>query len=355
MDKPLVTHVLWTLGRAGAERAVYELATRLQAQGFCVRVVSAGGGGEMAADFRAAGVDLAIGPETASRRDTIAFLRAEFNSHRPALVHTHLVGGDVWGGWAASRERVRPWVITAHNDDRDEPWLTHFVRGIAYRRADRVICVSEAVRAFLRKEFSVADSRLTVIPNGVDLARLMTREGATFRDIPRLITVGRLVEQKGHETLLLALAPIRRPWQLDIVGQGPKLRVLERLAESLGILPSVRFFGSVRDVEARLAEADLFCFPSLWEGQGLALLEAAGSGVPIIASDLPAFREAFDEQSMTLVHSSSVDEWTVALEAILKDPLSAINRARLAQSIVRERFGIDHMVQKYAELYRSLL
>lgn len=347
----MITHVLWTLGRAGAERVVFDIATHLPKEVFDVRVIAAGGGGEMAEDFRSAGIPIAIGPETRDRRQTVRFLRAELKAHRPQILHTHL-GGDVWAGYVAFRERIHPWIATLHNDDRDDGFAKHALRGMAYRRADHVACVSEAVRHYAKKEFRVKDDRLSVIRNGLDLGLIPLRGSLSFHDTPRLISVGRLVPQKDHETLLRALAQIKRPWVLDVYGEGHKRHELEKLAEELGILPRVQFHGNVPQVAKQFAKADIFCFPSRWEGQGLAMVEAAVSGVPIIASDLPVFRETFDEHALAFAAPGSVEDWTRQLRMVLADPISALRRAGEAQKIARKTFTLERMIKEYTDLYQ---
>lgn len=352
MKRLHVTQVLWTLGRAGAERVVLDLSRELLRRNIDVRVVAAGGGGEMQPDFEKAGIALVIGPETRDRRATLRFLREEARAHRPDVWHTHL-GGDIWGGWIARRERLHPWIITAHNDDRNDPWLLHQERRWAFRRADHVACVSDVVRAYVRSEFGVPAKRTSVIRSGTDFTRLMLRGSGSFHDVPRLLTVGRLSDQKDHATLLRALARIKRPWHLDVVGVGPNRESLGRLAESLGILPRVRFLGSAENVPYLLSQADLFLFPSRWEGQGLALLEAVASGVCAIASDLPVFRETFDERAITFAPAGQVSAWADAISSVLLDPTTALTRARHAQQIVQETFTLEQMTKSYLDLYRK--
>jgi len=354
MSNPRVTHVCWTLGRAGAERMILDLAKRLPEHGFDVNIISAGRGGELAADIRAANIPLSIGPETRDRFKTLDFLRGEFSRKRPDVLHTHL-GADVWAGYLAWRHRIRPWVITAHSAKSYDAWLPGMLHRLAFRQADRVVCVSEAVRTFVKKTYGVHDDRLVVIPNGVDLAPIRERGSGSFQDIPQLIVVGRLVPGKRVDLLLRALALVKRPWHLDIFGDGPERGSLERLAETLGMFPRVTFHGVSRDIFSELPRADLFCFPTEQEGQGLALFEAVGSGVPAVVSDLPVFREAFDEQSMAYVDGSTPSAWAESIERILQDPRPSLLRAAHAQAIVRERYSVERMVVAYAELYHEML
>lgn len=352
--KPLIVFALWNLGRAGAERVVLELAKGALADGYRVNVLTACGGGAMEQDFRQAQIQVVTGPETKDRFKTMQFFAQEFARERPHLIHTHL-GADVWAGGIAYVKGIHPWVITSHNDDRNEPFFRHLSRGFAYRRADQVVSISEHVKAYTKNEFRVSDAKAAVIYNGIDVSRVPIRPATGFQDIPRLLHVGRLTPQKGQDVLLRALAEVKRPWILELCGEGEDRLRLERLCESLGIAPRVRFLGSVQDVPQRLARADVFCFPSQWEGQGLALLEAAASGLPILANDLPVFREMFSEQAVMYAPANTVEAWTKALRLMLADPSNALKRSREAQMIVQTRFTKERMVESYLALYRKLL
>jgi glycosyltransferase involved in cell wall biosynthesis len=355
MDSPLILQAMWTLGRAGAERIVFELAKRLPEAGFRVQVVAAGGGGEMEEDFREAGIPLALGPTVPllGRAKTISFLKQQIKQTRPAIIHSHLLDG--WMSFA--RPKAIPWAITAHNDDRDDSFMRHALRGRAFRQADRVVCVSEAVRRYVKKEFSVSADRLLVIPNGIDLQDIPLRGTRPFHDVPTLLVVGRLVEQKNHALLLHGLSQVRGPWTLDIVGDGPLRHPLERLAHELRIRQKIRFLGTVdpKQVQRLLQEADLFCFPSSWEGQGLALLEAAAVGVPIVASDLPVFHETFGLSSLFYAAPHSASQWTRMIERALLHPRESLGKAKEAQQRVWHRHAIEPMVRAYAEVYREIL
>ncbi len=353
MAKPLVTHVLWTLGRGGAERMVFDLARRLPELGYAVRVVAAGGGGDMEEDFAQAGIPLAVNPQPGSRRAAVAFLRGEIAEHRPAIWHTHLT--PVWGGLAARSSFVRPWVATVHGYESGIPWLMRLARSFAYRRADHVVCVSEAVRASLRSSGGLTPNHSSIIPPGIDPDRFRPREPRLAGDTPELLTVARLVPEKGLDILLEALSGVLRPWRLTMVGDGPELPALKRQAEILGILPRVRFVGAVADTSSFYQRADLFCFPSRSEGQGMALLEAAAARVPALSSDLPAVREAFGDDAIAYAPADDVDGWRRALERALARYPEALARADRAQAAVASRYTLDVMSKSHAELYRRLL
>ncbi len=349
-----ITQAVWSLHRAGAERVVIDLIKEYLVRGHEVRLLTACGGGALEQEVKALGIECALGPETRNRFKTMAFFSHELKRARPDIFHTHL-GADLWGGRVATQLRMTPWLITAHNDDKREPFLRQMVRGMMFRKADRVVCVSKAVKHYVHKEFRVPESRLSIIRNGIDLSILQERPANEFSDVPRILCVGRLTAQKGQDILLRALARRTRPWKLELLGEGPDRSALERLAESLGIAPRVTFSGSVLNVSERLAQADLVCIPSRWEGQSLVLVEAAGSAVPLLVQNLPVFHEVFDEGTLRYIEAVTPEAWFRAIEDTLDHPTQALMRALHAKERVETAFARSRMAEEYLSCYRELL
>ncbi len=351
--QPLITQVLWTLNRGGAERMVFELAKRLPAHGFRVRVVAAGGGGVMEKDFREAHIPLHILPAapTHARRRTLQALRRELRGHWPNVLHTHL-GGDIWAGMVAMQEGIHPWLATIHDVQR-HPWFKHWLRGRALGRADEVVCISNFVQKHVAATYGRVKST-QVIRLGVDIGRV--RRPLPVQRLQRFVVIGRLVADKRVDMLIQALSAIQEAWHLDIVGTGPEHGRLLDMVDRLKLRPRVRFVGSVADVSPYLLEADVCLFASKEEGQGLVVLEAAAAGVPVVATDLLPIRELFDERSMWFVPpQSDVQSWVTQLQTIMYDPEEAQIRAERARMIVQERCSIERMVEEYVHLYHKLM
>ena len=140
-------------------------------------------------------------------------------------------------------------------------------------------------------------SRIELLPEGLDLDEFrFTERSAPPSGSVRLLSVGRLVELKGHEYVLRALARVRERHpdvRLDIVGDGPLRDELEALAAGLGVAGAVQLHGALasEEVAALMAEAHLFVMASVApaagdrEGQGLVLQEAQASGLPVVVTD----------------------------------------------------------------------
>lgn len=367
-SRPLVLHVIPSLGIGGAERFVIELCARLPFHGFRTKLLVLFGDGPLRNDVRMRNLRWSqVVPSHATNRFTVIrrLERKIFTDvhRRPAIVHTHLFGADFWTLPARAlhaperimAERGVPYphfISTAHNIDREDSFLRHLARRVAVRGYERVVSVSDAVNEYVIRDLGVPERRAKMI-DGMCLLDMPELPPAPFHDPPRFITVARLVPQKGIETALRALAPVEEPWQYTIVGGGPLERDLTELAESLGIASRVRFVGASLDVPKFLRESDVFLFPSRWEGLGSAVIEAASIGLPVLASDIPALTSVFPASQR--LPADRPDAWTKAIRGILRDPERAQASARRLMPGIRSRFHADTVVAQYARLYQELV
>ncbi|MBD3251260.1 glycosyltransferase [Candidatus Uhrbacteria bacterium] len=366
---PLVFHIIPSLRMGGAERLAVELCARLPEHGFRTKLLAMYDAGALWQEVRDRNLRWAqlLPTVRGSRLELFRQLRTRIFAEpgrAPQIVHTHLFGADFWSVLAKRWQRIgsqfTAWDVdmpkfmsTAHNIDHDDSFVRRRARRWANHQMDQVIPITKAVETYVQSDLGVPKDQLHLIPNGVDLDRLPIREPRRRSSTPTLIIVGRLELQKGHETLLRALANVHPPWLLQVVGSGSQERTLKELAESLGIVSRIRFLGIRHDIGSLLACADLFLFPSHWEGMGLALMEAMAVGVPSLASDLPSIAE-YAPKSMR-VKAGDVEAWTKAIRHALK---SYDERTALAASLttkIRKRYGIDRMVEDYVEVYRRFL
>lgn len=356
IQTPRVVYVMPTFSAGGAERIVYELAARLPLHGFHIEVVSLMGGGPLEALFDAASIPYVM----FERRGPFGVggffhLQSYLTRTRPHIVHTHLFGADLWGRLAAALARTPNIVMTEQNVHPEFGVVKREINRSLAGITDVCVALSCAVKRDMIARMRIPSKKIRVIRGGIDMRCVLPRPPRAFRDPPRLITIGRLAPQKGHTILLQALARVRRPWTLDIVGAGPQESELRALAERLGLAPRLRWLGYRDDVPRLLAQSDLFCFPSLWEGLGLALIEALAAAVPSVASDLPVFREEFGDMITSYAAVGDVSTLADAIEGVLQNPSSALQRAQSATETIRSAFSADQMVAAHADMYRQLL
>lgn len=227
--------------------------------------------------------------------------------------------------------------------------------------ADRLelVAVSETLAIDLERQIgiSVLGGRIALEPSALRLS-LLSREqailslGLEVKVQGRIIgAVGRLVTEKGFDLLLNASSQWLKSHpedQLVIVGEGPERKNLAALAIQLGIAEQVSFTGHVLTASRLYRAFDLLCIPSQQEGLGLVLPEAIIAGVPVLATDLPVFREQLGG-SIGLVEAGQRAAWELALSRYLQGDLNALRDAQQA-GMAPERAW-----ENFIGFYRKLL
>lgn len=223
--------------------------------------------------------------------------------------------------------------------------LWRWTEGATARQADLVIASSESARHELLT-LGVSPMRVQVVPLGI--SRRASREEARriWHDGPvRLLSIGTVEPRKGLEYLVLALADLRDcNWRLDVAGtvQSNYHGHLVDLARSAGLLDRIEFHGRVSDddIDVLLSRADIFVSPSLWEGFGLAVLEAMDRGLPVVASRAGALSELIDhEYTGLLVPPADVPALAQALRRLIQDRDLRCTLGSAATVAVRERYS----------------
>jgi glycosyltransferase involved in cell wall biosynthesis len=173
------------------------------------------------------------------------------------------------------------------------PVYTRPLYRLLYRRADRVICQTDAMANDLARELALDAHRMVVLPNPLDVdairAAVQDRPDMWTGAGPHLLAVGRLSREKGFDLLLEAFPSVQKSFpaaDLLIAGAGPEETALRSQCRALGLEGVVRFAGYVEHPEDDFPGAALFVLPSRHEGMPNALLEAAAAGLPLVA--LPA-------------------------------------------------------------------
>jgi glycosyltransferase involved in cell wall biosynthesis len=201
--------------------------------------------------------------------------------------------------------------------------------GMLHRRADTIIAISEGVADDLQSVLHVPRRIISVIYNPLpdEILRADRQEPPPHpwfqEDIPVLLAVGRLVEQKGYPILLEAFSKVRerRPARLIILGDGVLQDDLIRLCRSLDIMEDVHFAGWVPDPSAYMRWCTLFVLASKWEGLCTALQEALGSGAAAVSTDChagPAELITSGENGI-LVPTGDANSMASAIEWLLKE------------------------------------
>ncbi len=202
------------------------------------------------------------------------------------------------------------------------------------------------------------DLPVEVVPNGVDPRSHQPGTSSRAKGLPRLLFVGRLARQKGVDVLLEAMA---RPETgtdviLDIVGDGGERPALEAQTKRLGLEKRVIFHSWLRGEELRkqYQSADIFVLPSRDEGMPNVLLEAAASGLPLIATRVGSNPDALREgETGLLVDADDPVSLSKALNELISDPDRAGRMGTAGRIYMKQHFSWDTMTQRYRALLLS--
>lgn len=286
-----IVHILPELDVGGVETHVAGLAEEQLKLGHRVAVVSAGGRMVSRLPEKVSHITMAVdrkNPFTAA----LCALRLARMARRFGwtVIHAHS-RVPAWIGWWASSLSHTCFVVTCHSLYSLNAAL------FPYRLSDGAVCVSDSVKAHQKNWLP---GLTQVIRNGIKKPKAMWTPKRDKNSPLRFLFVGRLTEVKGADFLIPLFASLAdlSGWTLDIGGLGPLEKPMKARAAAFGIGGRVRFLGYLHDAEGAMARCDCCLFPSRSEGAGLALMSALAMGVPVLASDVPAFGEIMDKKDL---------------------------------------------------------
>ena len=284
---------------------------------------------------------------------------------RADLVHLHGQFAGFYGALAA-RLSGTPAIYTAHfpsfitDSNRRNRVRNHLAEWLPSKVSTKVITCSETSRHEYISRGLVEPERIVTIYNGV-LSEQPTCSPAALRaelglaqDDLVVAAVGRFTDQKGFDILIDAVPSLLQSVpaaKVVLVGDGEKRAELGRQTRELGVSAAVRFTGFRSDTVNVLHAADVVAVPSRFDVFPLVPLEAMMAERPVVASDLPAMREAIDQGATGLLVPASPGPFAQALAHLLTDAGRRREIGRNAGIAARERFGVDLMIRQYDALY----
>lgn len=290
-------------------------------------------------------------------------LRRALERLEPDLVHVHSRrGADLYGGLAAALAGI-PAVLTRRVDAREPAALAR----LKYRPYRVVVALSRAIERQLL-DAGVPGERIVPIASAVDTRRhapdpaARRRLRATFglpRDSLVVGVVAQLIERKRH-SWLFALLPelVRERPELRVVcfGRGPLERLLKRELGERGLTRHVVLAGFRSDLHVLLPGLDLLAHPAEREGLGVALLEAASAGVPVVACAVGGVPDVVvDGETGLLVPHADGAAFARALRALLAAPDERARLGAAARRHAERRFDVDALVAAHLSLYSRVL
>ena len=337
--------------------------------------------GEFTEQLRRIGVRVHLVPELeraiSPRRDVQAYLalRDFFRAERPNIVHTHSSKTGILGRLAAKAAKVPTIVHTVHGyafpgESRQAiKAIFKFLERKAGQVTDRMIVLNDTDKAIARDLLGVPESRLTLLPNGVDVdayapaspeRRAALRAGEFgVHDADHVIVgmIGRLWLQKNPQCFVRAairVTALRPNVSFFMIGDGEFRAELEAAIQASGDAQRIRILGWRGDVPELLKALDLMVLPSRWEGMPLAILEAMSSAVPVVASDIPGNHHLVEDGSDGRLFPLDDDEaLAAALIELVDDPGRRARFSAQARAKVLARYTLSARMDKITAIYES--
>lgn len=361
-----VLHVLGELKPSGAETMLVAAAPLFKANGVQAEVLSIGATtGPYAERFEAAGYRLHHIPFSRSP-DFFWKERQLMQAGRYDVIHLHCEGANFWHGIAAWSARPPVLLRTIHNAfafTGNLQWRRGIQRRLLHRLGLRHVAISASVRDTELHHYRLQttliwnwyDSQRFVATSAEARAAARTCFGLQEGDFA-IASIGNCSPVKNHGAIIEAMAMLpaeRRPIYLH-AGIEEESKPERELAARLGVADRIHFLGPLKDVLPLLQAADAFAMPSLYEGFGIAAIEALGTGLPALFADVAGLRD-FREDFPGLVYTGTKpEEVAVGLEALVKMPAEQREGIRVQYpEIARRRFGIERGVSEYLAVYRS--
>ena len=250
-----------------------------------------------------------------------------------------------------------PVVVTQHADAKRAAYRP--VARLVLRRAKAIVVPSRAHVA-ISAELRGFESKVEVIPFGIDETRWAAVPPPPENTPPRALFIGRLVAFKGVDILLRALERVP-DLRLDIVGSGPEGPRLRTLAQALAITDRVRWYGEYPDddLPRRMADAHFLVLPSVTTEEmfGLVVLEAMAAGRPVITTAVPSAVRDVNVPGVTglEVPLRDVGALAAALERLASDERLRQMMGEAGRARVQEQFTRTRMAERHIQLYQDVM
>lgn len=359
-----VLHIIQSLNYGGMERVLADLVSRCDPEKFEQHVLCLGYLGRFSQ-----GLDEIAQLHVAESTEPLSMLHPRRLTKQiarigPDVVHTH---SGVWykASLAARRARVRWLIHTEHGRRQPDSWHHRLVDGIAARRTDVVVGVSERLAQDLPATLRISPARVECILNGIDTDAFRPKPdgGALRRELdisghgPIVGSIGRLEPIKAYEVMIEAFAlftktTVGQNATLVIAGAGSARASIVQAIEDNGLTSRVHLLGWRDDVQNLHSSFAVFTMSSKSEGTSISLLEAMSAGIPPVVTDVGGNRAVLGPAlSSYLVPSGDPAALAAAWASVLATPETHAHASQLARTRVVDAFGLGAMAGAYERLY----
>jgi L-malate glycosyltransferase len=322
--------------------------------------------GRLAAELRKADVPIRIIDEQKlSFAHLVLKTKGILAQWSPHVVHSHRYKENILAFLARSRASGTRLVATQHGMPEGDPrrlktgtrMIDHLNRLILARGFDRLVGVSQDIKASFLGRFNFSANQLSVIYNGVSLPEV--RRPPSIGHELVVGSAGRLVPVKDFALMVdmaRAIAAKGAPVRFVLAGEGPERSRLEEQIARYGVDRLIRLKGHLDHMADFYQEIDVYLNTSLHEGIPMTILEAMAHGLPVIAPAVGGIVEIITNATEgLLMHNRHPQSFADACLLLQRDPQLRQRMGNAARETVRSRFSAEVMARQYKNLYRTLV
>lgn len=348
-----VVHIIDSLTIGGAQKLLVTFAREAKRRSMRMEIISlkAGIDAQIEKDLTDCGVSISYFPaKKLLDLKRIWKIIRRLREARPDVIQSHLTYGNIIGGLAGVAAGI-PVVATLHSAGKDRRYskTREGLESLVMRWLDRKIIAVGRNTAKWHQARTGKKKVVTVLNAVDDIADISIAERREIRremmgddSKSLLISVGRLSIVKAYDDLIRAFDMVHRVMGetfLILAGDGVMRQEWEQLAAALGLSDAVKFLGNRGDVPRLLRSSDLYVSSSVVEGMPLAVMEAMGAGLPIVATEVGDLPEMIDENCGVLVPPRDVQRLADAIVEVLTNRERRMEMGRNARQYAMDEFS----------------
>lgn len=354
-----ILQVIDRLHLAGAQTMCGYLSTELKKLGHDVVVVSLYSMSSVISELLSENGIKVIYLDKKSGFDfsTIGKLRKTLKNEAPDIIHTH-IGVFSYCAFAAMGLGVKRWIHTVHTlAQREAPGIRGVIARALFRsRKAKPVALSGVVQKTIAEKYELETSEIPVVFNGVDLSRCIVKNDYVVTDTFTITHIGRFCEVKNHKGLIHAFDLFYQKYpnsKLCLIGKGELEQDIKAYVDALGITNAVQFLGSQDNVYPFLNQSDIFALTSFAEGIPMTVIEAMGTGLPIVSTAVGGVTDMLESGKNALLCEVDAEQISECFEKYYLDEKlrEQHGRAALGRS---KAFSAEEMAKKYLGIYKSL-
>lgn len=287
----------------------------------------------------------------------ICELLSIFKSERPDVVHSH-INALLYTTIASIFGNIKCRIHTVHSVANKE--ATPFKQKLYYLIFKyfkvKPVALTEEIRDSIINRYRIEKDNIPVIFNGIDLNNCIKKNDYEIKEYFQFLHIGRFYEVKNHKMLINAFKEFMTKHpnsKLNLVGTGPLLNETKQQVKELGLCEQVIFWGQKDKVFEMLTKADVFILPSIYEGMPMTLIEAMGSGLPIIATNVGGIPSMIKDNYDGMLVNCELDSIIEAMEKM--ENLELRKRVGTNAAETAKKFSAENMANNYLNIYMQII